>query len=166
MTDEVKRYTLTQKRNRKERTGCCSERCGLQCVSYRMEIELLCLEMLMLLARVTSALPTDAEHYYTDDTGRLCRRCPPGQYQANCGECSACQPEFFTYEWNIEASCLPCHRDCRKEFNLRVVKTCSAVSDVLCSCIDGYTCKDYDGTMKQCKYCLMDTPPTLPPEDG
>ncbi|KAJ8392893.1 hypothetical protein AAFF_G00070970 [Aldrovandia affinis] len=126
----------------------------------RMALLFLCLEMLTLMSHVISALPTG---HYIDDAGRQCQRCPPGQYQFACNICSACQSGSFTDEWNIEESCLPCNRDCRNEFNLRVVKNCSRVSDVVCSCIAGFTCKDSDSAMSQCKYCDVDTSPSLPP---
>ncbi|KAJ8289896.1 hypothetical protein GJAV_G00006520 [Gymnothorax javanicus] len=129
-----------------------------------MEMKLLCLEIVMLMAGANSALPTEAvKRYHIDETGRECRLCPPGQYQADCSKCSDCPQESFTSHWNTEESCLPCHRDCRKEFNLQEVQKCSPVSDVLCKCIDGFICKDFDRVMGHCKYCEVDTISTFPP---
>ncbi|XP_061109335.1 tumor necrosis factor receptor superfamily member 3 [Conger conger] len=129
-----------------------------------MEMNLQCLEILMLMACATSALPTDAvERNRIDANG--CRRCPPGQYQAGCTVCSICPSGYYTSDWNSEVSCLPCFRDCRKVFNLQVVQECSPKSDVQCICIDGFTCKYSNSVMKQCIYCHMGTspPPTSPP---
>ncbi|XP_035259689.1 tumor necrosis factor receptor superfamily member 3 isoform X1 [Anguilla anguilla] len=126
-----------------------------------MEMKLLCLEMLMLLASMTSALPT--EGYYTDYGGRRCRWCPPGQYQADCNECSPCPSGSFTSKWNREDMCHPCNLDCRKDFHLQVVQPCSAVSDAVCKCIDGFACRAFDSTTGQCSQCDVDVLSTLPP---
>ncbi|KAI1885799.1 hypothetical protein AGOR_G00207510 [Albula goreensis] len=126
----------------------------------RMTVVIFCLEMLILMSHMVSAFPQGS----MDELGRECKRCPPGHYRSECTVCSPCASGYYTSEMNTEDHCHPCNRDCRKEFNLQVDKECSSESDVVCSCMVGFTCQDpINSANGQCKYCVKTTTPTSQP---
>ncbi|XP_046893206.1 tumor necrosis factor receptor superfamily member 5 isoform X2 [Hypomesus transpacificus] len=112
---------------------------------------LLCLVAAQILsAHQGASVPLDGGGYCMDGEER-CKRCPAGQYQSSCTECSPCAEGTFTKDWNCESSCFPCFRDCRAVSNMWEEQKCSRTADVRCRCQRGYVCTNGDsGDCREC----------------
>nr|XP_023648470.1 tumor necrosis factor receptor superfamily member 14-like isoform X1 [Paramormyrops kingsleyae] len=77
--------------------------------------------------------------------------CPPGTHRLKCG-CAPCTLDTFTAFNNTESRCMPCYRDCREDLHMEIVKRCSATSNTVCKCQDGYTCVSKD-SQNNCEVC-------------
>ncbi|XP_016087667.1 CD27 antigen-like isoform X1 [Sinocyclocheilus grahami] len=85
---------------------------------------------------------------------RCCKKCKPGQLMTQkCGvgmtdtQCSPCGNGFFMDEYNVNNNwCKHC-TTCTKEY-MKNMKDCTATSDAVCTCEEGYRCSD-----SKCQTC-------------
>ncbi|XP_016356865.1 tumor necrosis factor receptor superfamily member 5 isoform X2 [Sinocyclocheilus anshuiensis] len=85
---------------------------------------------------------------------RCCKKCKPGQLMTQkCGvgmtdtQCSPCGNGFFMDEYNVNNNwCKHC-TTCTKE-HMKNMKDCTATSDAVCTCEEGYRCSD-----SKCQTC-------------
>ncbi|KAF7670141.1 hypothetical protein LDENG_00050190 [Lucifuga dentata] len=109
--------------------------------------------VLMLSAQLVITSPlVERSQYYTMG-GSTCTMCPAGQYQKSCTECEPCPAGSYTSEFNREDSCHSCFSDCRPDFHLKVIQSCTRTSNLKCSCEAGYICTDYVPYSENCRYC-------------
>ncbi|XP_059915568.1 tumor necrosis factor receptor superfamily member 3-like isoform X10 [Gadus macrocephalus] len=83
-----------------------------------------------------------------------CLSCQPGQYLVkDCiesiemiitTECSSCPDGTFQAGYNEQKQCSNCTK-CDAGLGLKVKKSCSSTSDVLCKPLDGFFCSDSNG---------------------
>lgn len=87
------------------------------------------------------------------DGQRQCIKCPAGQFQSSCSQCSPCNNGTFNTGRNCEPSCFPCFRDCRAAFHMSEESSCSPVADVRCRCQPGYICTRNNSNTGDCREC-------------
>lgn len=85
--------------------------------------------------------------------GKCEEMCPPGTYKKSCTECVSCPLGRYTTEWNAEDDCHICYPDCRPDYRLVVVQSCTNTSDVQCSCEAGFECSEWVTLSTHCKRC-------------
>ncbi|XP_053182932.1 uncharacterized protein si:dkey-260g12.1 [Scomber japonicus] len=103
----------------------------------------------MLSAQLVFTLPLDK----CDEEGRTCERCPAGTYLKSC-TCVPCSDgSYTTDDNNCEDNCHRCYRDCKPEYNLKVIQKCTPTSNIKCVCEDGFTCTQWTSDGQNCKVC-------------
>ncbi|XP_078415329.1 tumor necrosis factor receptor superfamily member 1B-like [Cetorhinus maximus] len=101
------------------------------------------------------ALSRYCPEQYSRKTGRVecCSKCPPGKFmEEECTEtsdsiCRPCLDRSYSKDWNIVYSCSRCD-ECSHE-GMKYKQNCTATSNALCECIEGYVCKD-----EHCRRCV------------
>ncbi|XP_016337609.1 CD27 antigen-like [Sinocyclocheilus anshuiensis] len=94
----------------------------------------------------------DKTEYLNDKT--CCTKCKPGEYVLeNCKQkmpvtlCAPCGNGFFTDDYNSNynwcSHCTTCTKD-----HMKYEKNCTATSDAVCTCVEGYRCRD-----SKCQEC-------------
>ncbi|XP_034553203.1 tumor necrosis factor receptor superfamily member 5 isoform X2 [Notolabrus celidotus] len=100
---------------------------------------------------VPISLQTEWTKYYNS---RMCPLCPAGEFQKSCNECAPCPAGSYTTDRNREGSCHLCYRDCKPDYHLKVVQSCTSTSDVKCVCEAGYRCSELVPYSTNCRYCV------------
>lgn len=91
---------------------------------------------------VVESIPTYEHQDPSTGATLLCSKCPPGEHMvAHCTpstptKCAPCGENQFTGLWNYLPRCLYCSNLC--DDNQEVEKECSATSDRVCRCKNGF----------------------------
>ncbi|XP_041799039.1 tumor necrosis factor receptor superfamily member 6B-like [Chelmon rostratus] len=93
-------------------------------------------------ASVEESVPTYERQDPSTGETLICAKCPPGTHMAahctatTATRCAPCKGELYTELWNYLPRCLYCNNFCYE--NQEVEKECTAVSNRVCRCKEGF----------------------------
>nr|XP_057909625.1 uncharacterized protein si:dkey-260g12.1 [Doryrhamphus excisus] len=103
-------------------------------------------------AQLLLTLPLNEKDSYIQQ--KVCKMCPPGEFQKTCEQCEPCPAWSYTTVWNHKDSCHRCYGDCRPEFNQKVIANCTSRSNLKCACQAGFHCIDVVPYTENCRNCV------------
>lgn len=107
--------------------------------------------LVLLCLSLVESVPTFEHQDPFSNNTLICDMCPPGTHMVKqCTpttptKCAPCSSNHFTELWNYLSRCLYCNNFCSG--NQEVEKECSAVSNRVCRCKEGFYLKD--------DYCML-----------